>query len=186
MVSDCIEKEYRMPVAIRVATSSDAALLAELGAQTYSDTFSAQNTPETMALYLVDAFSPKKQAAELADPATLFYIAEVEGRPVGYARLKEGPAPGCVTGLHPIEIIRFYSVKEYIGYGLGAVLMTACLEEACKRECDVIWLDVWKENPRGIAFYKKSGFVIVGEQGFQMGEELQEDWIMARLVKEKP
>jgi diamine N-acetyltransferase len=41
---------------------------------------------------------------------------------------------------------------------------------------------VWKENPRGIAFYKKWGFTIVGEQGFQMGEELQEDWIMSRQL----
>ena len=63
--------------------------------------------------------------------------------------------------------------------------MTACLEEASKRECDVIWLDVWKENPRGIAFYRKWGFEIVGEQGFQMGEELQEDWIMVRELKYK-
>jgi diamine N-acetyltransferase len=172
-----------MPVIIRIASAGDAALLANLGRQTYYDTFSAQNTVETMALYLEDAFSPQKQAAELADPATLFLIAEDEGKPVGYARLKEGHAPECVTGQRPIEIIRFYAIKEYIGHGLGAILMTACLEEAARRTCDTAWLDVWKENPRGIAFYKKWGFAIVGEQGFQMGEELQEDWIMSRLVK---
>ena len=119
-----------MSLTIRHAKPDDVDLLANLGRQTYSDTFSAQNTPETMALYLEDAFSPQKQAAELADPATLFLIAEDEGKPVGYARLKEGHAPECVTGQRPIEIIRFYAVKEYIGHGLGAILMTACLEEA--------------------------------------------------------
>jgi GNAT superfamily N-acetyltransferase len=175
-----LEKEEHMSVNIRHALADDAALLSNLGRQTYSDTFSDQNTTETMALYLADAFSPEKQAAELADPGSIFLIAEEDGRAVGYARLKVGPAPDCVTGSHPIEIIRFYSVKEYIGHGLGAVLMTACLETAGHHGCDVIWLDVWKENPRGIAFYKKWGFAIVGEQGFQMGEEIQEDWIMAR------
>ena len=109
-----------MNITIRIATPDDAAMLANLGRQTYSDAFSAQNTPETMALYLAGAFSTQKQAAELADPATLFLIAEDEGKPVGYARLREGPAPECVTGQCPIEIIRFYSVKEYIGHGLGA------------------------------------------------------------------
>jgi diamine N-acetyltransferase len=172
-----------MSITIRHALPDDVELLSNLGRQTYSDTFSTQNTAETMALYLEEAFSPQKQAAELADPETLFLIAEDEGKPVGYVRLKEGHAPGCVTGQRPIEIIRFYAVKEYIGHGLGAILMTACLDEAVRRNCDVVWLDVWKENPRGIAFYKKWGFTIVGEQGFQMGEELQEDWIMARLVK---
>jgi diamine N-acetyltransferase len=127
-----------MNFSIRIATNEDADLLAEFGRQTYFDTFSAQNTPETMTLYLTDAFTPQKQAAELADPATIFLLAEEDGNPVGYARLKTGPAPDCVMGQHPMEIIRFYSIKEYIGHGLGAFMMTACLDEASKRECDVI------------------------------------------------
>ena len=60
--------------------------------------------------------------------------------------------------------------------------MTACLEEAGKRGCDVIWLDVWEENPRAIAFYRKWGFEKAGEQGFQLGDDLQTDWIMSRAV----
>ncbi|HEX7557127.1 MAG TPA: GNAT family N-acetyltransferase [Leptolinea sp.] len=167
-------------IEIRTATPADNFLLAELGARTYADTFAAENTAENMAAYLAEAFSPEHQAAELADAGTLFLIAEKDGQPVGYARLKEGLPPNCVRGAHPMEIVRLYSIREMIGHGMGAALMTACLNEARRRTCDVIWLDVWEKNPRAIAFYEKWGFVKVGEQGYQLGDDLQNDWLMAR------
>ncbi|NMB55146.1 MAG: GNAT family N-acetyltransferase [Leptolinea sp.] len=167
---------------IRLANTSDDRLLAELGARTFADSFSAENTPEDMAAYLAGAFSPEKQAAELADPRSVFLIAEEDGQPVGYARLKLGPAPECVTADRPIEIVRFYAIKEMIGRGVGAALMTACLDEARDRGSDVAWLDVWEKNPRAITFYRKWGFEKVGEQDFQLGDDLQNDWLMSRKI----
>jgi len=169
-------------VIVLKANYSDAILLAELGARTFADSFAADNTPEDIAEYLALSFSPEKQAAEIAESGTLFLIAEEHGLPVGYTRLREGNVPDCVSGVHPIEIVRIYSVKEMIGRGVGKALMSDCLEEARSRGCDVIWLDVWEKNPRAIAFYQKWGFEKVGEQGFQLGHDLQTDWIMARFL----
>ena len=39
-------------VKVRNGISSDAALLAELGARTFYDTFAADNTPENMTVFL--------------------------------------------------------------------------------------------------------------------------------------
>lgn len=167
---------------IRRATTKDIDLLANLGARTFADSFGADNTPEDMAAYQKGSFSPEKQAAELAEPGTTFFIAEIDGQPVGYTRLQQNPPPDCVTGMHPIEIVRLYAVKEWIGRGVGAALMQACLNEAALTGHDVIWLDVWEKNPRAIAFYQKWGFQKVGEQGFQLGSDLQNDWIMSRQV----
>jgi diamine N-acetyltransferase len=169
-------------IAIRTATSADNFLLAELGARTFYDTFADDNTPENMAAYLAASFSPQKQATELADPASLFLIAEIDGLPVGYTRLREGPAPTCITGTHPIEIVRLYATWEMVGRGVGPVLMQACLAEAGRRGCDVVWLDVWEHNPRGRAFYHKWRFGDVGTQTFQLGDELQTDLLMQRKV----
>ncbi len=167
---------------IRYAMSADNTLLADLGASTFRDTFAADNTPEDMAAYLAAAFSPEKQAAELADPASVFMIAEMEGSVVGYARLKAGQPPAAITGLRPIEIVRIYARREWIGQGVGAALMQACLDEAAKRGHDTIWLDVWERNPRARAFYEKWGFVTVGTQTFQLGADLQHDLLMQRSV----
>lgn len=98
-------------IRIRIASPTDNVLLAELGARTFFDTFAQDNTPDDMAAYLASSFSSQKQAEELADPMTTFLIAEVDGVPVGYTRLHLGPPPPAITGLQPIEIVRFYSDK---------------------------------------------------------------------------
>jgi diamine N-acetyltransferase len=167
---------------VRYASAADNILLAEMGARTFAGTFGKDNTPEDMAAYLAASFSPEKQSAELAEPGSLFLILEIDGQPAGYARLHQGPAPECIGGQKPIEIVRFYSVKEWIGRGVGRRLMQTCLDEADHQGCDVIWLDVWEKNPRAIAFYQKWGFVEAGRQTFQLGSDMQQDWLMKRAV----
>jgi ribosomal protein S18 acetylase RimI-like enzyme len=157
--------------------------LARLGARTFRDTFGPDNTAEDMAAYLAQSFGPEKQAAELADRRTVFLIAEIGEECVGYARLREGELPGSIRGKHPIEIVRFYAVSSWIGRGVGAALMRSCLEHACARGCDIVWLDVWERNARAIAFYRRWGFVEVGTQRFVLGSDVQQDLLMARAVE---
>jgi GNAT superfamily N-acetyltransferase len=173
-------------ITIRYATTIDNGLLAELGARTFYDSFAVDNTAENMAAYLAASFSPEKQADELTEPDSVFLLAEVERQVVGYARMREGIPPACIKGQRPIEIVRFYAVKEWIGHGVGAALMEACLNEAGKRGCDMIWLDVWERNPRGIAFYRKWGFEEVGRQTFKLGDDLQDDVLMGRYLNSAP
>lgn len=169
-------------IRIRIARPDDNELLARLGAQTFRDTFGPDNTAEDMAAYLAQAFGSEKQAVELADPGTSFLIAENEEEAVGYARLREGPAPECVPAGRPIEIVRFCAVALWIGRGVGAALMRSCVEHARQRECDIVWLDVWERNLRAIAFYQRWGFVEVGSQAFVLGADVQRDLLMARAV----
>ena len=176
----CADEDYRF--IIRYATPADNTLLAELGAQTFADSFAVDNTPENMSAYLAASFSPEKQACELADAASRFLIIELDGAAVGYARLNFGQAPAVIAGRKPMEIARFYARKKWIGRGVGAQLMKACLEEAERTGCDVIWLDVWERNPRAIAFYRKWHFERVGAQTFRLGDDLQNDLLMARSV----
>jgi GNAT superfamily N-acetyltransferase len=170
-------------LSLRYATAADNVLLAELGAQTFRDTFGPDNTLEDMRAYLAGAFGPEKQAAELADPATIFLIVENRYLAVGYARLKAGDCPACIAGSRPIEIVRLYSRQDWIGRGVGPALMEACLAEARKQSCDRIWLDVWERNTRARAFYARWGFVEVGTQAFQLGGDLQNDILMQRAVR---
>ncbi len=175
--------EHDPPFHLRYATTADNTLLAEVGAETFYDSFAADNTPENMAAYLASAFSPEKQARELADPASRFLILEAEGLTVGYAHVKFGEAPAAVAGRKPMEIVRFYARKPWIGKGVGARLMQACLQEAEREGCDVVWLGVWERNTRAIAFYRKWGFVEVGTQLFLLGDDPQRDLLMARVVR---
>lgn len=167
---------------IRPAESRDAALLAELGARTFYDTFAAGNKPEDVDAYLAAAFGPAQQAAELADPRASFLIAEIEAIAVGYAQLKSGDTPPCVKGYNPVELVRLYVSQEWIGRRVGEALMRACITEAEQKGYQTMWLGVWERNERAQKFYLKWGFQVTGEHIFQLGTDPQTDWIMERAL----
>ena len=162
----------------RYGNAADNELLADLGTQAFYDTFAAANSPENMAAFLAETYGPEKQARELANPSIFFLIAELEGVAVGYAMLKSNSTEESVTGDKPIELRRIYTLQEWIGRGVGAALMQAAIHEARQRGHDTLWLGVWEQNPRAIAFYRKWGFVEVGTHIFVVGDDPQRDFVM--------
>lgn len=168
---------------IRQASAADAELLAALGAQTFCETFAADNSPENMAAYLASSFGPALQATELADPESLFLIAEVDGIAAGYAKLKPGSPPRSVTDRKPIELVRLYVSRDWLGRGVGAALMRVCIDEARQQGHHTLWLGVWEHNDRARAFYRKWNFRDVGRHIFQLGEDKQTDILMERSLR---
>src|SRR5690242_1969366 len=90
---------------IRRGTIEDAALLSELGARTFSETFAAVNTPENLAEYMAASFNVAQQTTELQDPASTFLIAEDDGRAAGYARLRDSEPEQGIEGPKPVELV---------------------------------------------------------------------------------
>jgi ribosomal protein S18 acetylase RimI-like enzyme len=170
---------------VRRARAEDAALLSELSARTFEETFAADNRPEDMSAYLVSSFGQAQLAAELADPHSLFLIAEIQEVAAGYAKLRSGVAPESVTNKKTIELERLYVSLEWLGRGVGAALMRVCIAEAVQKGYRTIWLGVWENNHRARTFYRKWNFREVGEHIFQLGDDPQTDILMERsLAKE--
>jgi ribosomal protein S18 acetylase RimI-like enzyme len=167
---------------IRRASIEDAQLLADLGARTFAETFATDNTPEDMEAYTAASFSLERLAEELHDPLSIFFIAEVEGRAAGYAKMHPGETPESVEGPQPIELVRLYVAAAWLGRGVGPALMRHCLEEARESGFQTIWLGVWERNHRAQAFYRKWNFHEVGEHLFQLGSDPQRDLVMQRAV----
>ncbi|HWW76473.1 MAG TPA: GNAT family N-acetyltransferase [Pyrinomonadaceae bacterium] len=169
-------------VTIRRAAADDAGLLADLGARTFSETFSADNTPEDMNAYVAESFNLARQTDELNDPASTFFIAEVGGDTAGYAQLHAGEPAEGIEGAKPVELVRLYVSREWLGRGVGEALMRACVEEARRAGHETIWLGVWERNGRAQAFYRKWNFREVGEHVFRLGSDPQRDVLMERAV----
>jgi ribosomal protein S18 acetylase RimI-like enzyme len=167
---------------VRRASIEDAKLLAELGARTFDETFAKDNSPEDMAAYLADSFNVERLTAELNDPLSIFFIAEVDGGAAGYAKIHSGGASGGVEGERPVELVRLYVSQEWLGRGVGQALMRRCIDEAREMGFQTIWLGVWERNVRAQAFYRKWDFREVGEHIFQLGSEPQRDIVMQRAV----
>jgi GNAT superfamily N-acetyltransferase len=165
-------------ISIRYASQLDANLLAELGAKTFIQTYSETNPFENIDAYVKEFFSPEKQTIEINDPSNLFLITEYEGRVFGFAQLASGSRTPEIKSKNPVELVRIYLLSEFIGKGLGSILMNVCLQEARSKDHDMIWLGVWEQNERAIAFYEKWGFKKIGTQQFTLGADIQTDWIM--------
>ena len=161
------------------ANERDAGVLAALGAKLFEEAFGPMNEPENVRLFLAKTYAPDLQLAELRDANRAAWVAEADGEAVGYAIARLGSQSPSVSARQPAELQRIYSARAWHGRGVGAALMDACVAQARAWGCDVLWLGVWEENPRGIAFYEKAGFRRVGEHRFLVGTDSQRDHVMA-------
>jgi diamine N-acetyltransferase len=166
--------------AIRRAVAADAAALAALAERTFVEAFGERNRPEDLALHLARSYGPPIQLREILDPGVTTFVVEEEGTLLAYVQLVGGAAPDAVAGTNPIEIRRFYVDSPWHGRGLAQRLMASALDFAGSSGAGVVWLGVWEENPRGIAFYRKCGFAAVGSHTFVVGSDPQRDLLMAK------
>src|SRR5436189_1477767 len=98
------------PIQIRPATLDDAKLLTDLSYTTFWDAFAhhPKNAPDDLAHYMRQAFSIEQITAELAEPNAIFLIAEIDGKPAGYAKLVIGSIEPGIIATRPIELSRLY------------------------------------------------------------------------------
>lgn len=167
----------------RRAIQSDAAVLAEFGRRTFEETFGAANTPDDMAAYLRSNYGTSQQAAELGDPDIITIVAEAKGVLAAYAQVRRGPAPEVVRTGPPVELWRFYVDHPWQGLGLAQQLLEHVHTAAAELGGRAIWLSVWDQNARAIAFYKKSGFRIAGTKDFWLGSDKQSDYVMLTVMR---
>jgi ribosomal protein S18 acetylase RimI-like enzyme len=169
---------------IRRCDSSDAPAVAALGARLFAETYGPTHPEPELSRYLRREFSVDGVRAAIADPDVSILVAENSPDvPTAYAYLRATPKPPeGVNGSHPFEIVRFYVDGTRQGRGIGAALMDACFNDATKRGADVVWLQVWKEAPWAVGFYKRMGFSVVGSAPFYFGEQVGDDHIMSRQL----
>ena len=163
---------------IRRAEVSDAALLAELAARTFAETYGADNSPENLKAHVVSSYGAAQQADELADPDVRTLLAYRNDKLIGFAQVRRKAAPACVVAEKPVELLRFYLARSAHGTGAAQSLMLRAREAAQELGGRHLWLGVWEKNPRAIAFYLKSGFVKVGSHKFVVGSDIQTDWVL--------
>lgn len=168
---------------IQKASLGDAPQLALVAERTFRDTFSEHNTAENMDLHCRLSYGAALQADEISAPKRVTLIAFEDGEIVGFAQLRWDAPPDCVVARSPAEIQRLYVVREWHGRGVAQDLMHACIEEIRARGGDLAWLGVWERNPRAISFYRKIGFVEVGDHVFPLGSDPQRDIVMVRPIR---
>jgi diamine N-acetyltransferase len=165
---------------IRRGVAEDAPVLAALARDTFFQTFASTNDAADMALHLDRAYGVPQQTTELTDPSVTTLLLDEGGKTVAYAQLRTGHVPECVSGSAPIELWRFYVQSAWHGRGIAQALMERVVAEAIATEAKSLWLGVWEHNHRALAFYRKCGFVDVGDHVFLFGTDPQTDRVLVR------
>jgi diamine N-acetyltransferase len=177
-----IKVEKKIQGTIRPATASDADLLTELGRQAFYEAFCEVTAPDDMAEHLNSSFKRAIIENQITDERSLFFIAEIDSLPAGYAYSFPTTPPDCIKPEAAIQLVRLYLRKQYYGRSVGDALMQSSIDEARCRGYRRIWLSSWECNHRANAFYNRWQFERVGRQKFIVGNDIQDDFILSRSI----
>lgn len=195
-----------MNVTFARVRASEASRLSEFARDNFEKTYKPLCRAEDVDAYAVASLSPSALLGVLTNPAAWVFAAVVDDAWVGYAHVQlsslpegvrsastntgasltsQGTSPGT-TSVTPMELARFYVDRAFHGTDVSRKMLEIVLAHAELQGAPAMWLSVWKQNARAIAFYRKRGFQTIGEGNFLMGEDLQDDFIMERAVQPLP
>jgi ribosomal-protein-alanine N-acetyltransferase len=128
-------------------------------------------------LFPDDAWTPQMFAGEITQPpeSRLYLVAErrvvrkrVDRSPLGpepglagYAGMMFSPgAPRSAGG--SADVLTIAVATDSWGQGIGSALLGALVDEARRRECAEVFLEVREDNPRARGLYMRRGFEEIG------------------------
>ena len=179
-----------MQFSIRQASAADAPALAELAALTFPLACPPSSPKAEVAAFVQANLGPETFAAYLADPLRMIFVAEdhaplTAGRLLAYTLLIDTPpvdadVAGLVSAADAIEFSKCYAHPDTHGLGVGASIMAVSLDWIASQGRRHTWLGVNSENERAQKFYRKHGFAVVGARRFQLGKQIEHDYVMVR------
>jgi ribosomal protein S18 acetylase RimI-like enzyme len=173
-------RPFPVGLQLRAAEPDDAGELGKFAARIFDDTFGQSAPAAEVAQFLAAHYGPRQQRAEIEHPGTRTRLVVDGAAIVAFYQLRLSPAEEDGRPGADVEISRFYVASEWHGRGVATPLMDAALADAFAAGARRVWLGVWEENARAIAFYRRCGFEEIGEQLFQLGSVAQRDLVMAR------
>ena len=162
----------------RDAELKDAAGLAEIGRETFVETFSNLYPPGDLRQYLDDTYSVSRMESDLKDPDVEVRIAYSGRKMVAYCKIGPCKLPFDVGPEPALELHRVYVYQAGQGVGVGRILLAWAIERSRQRGAKNLFLGVWESNERAIALYENRGFEKVGGYKFKVGDTLDDEFIM--------
>lgn len=167
-----------MVISVKEAKFTDAELISRLATETFYETYNWYNTAEDMRDYTEKYFNAKQTEKEIGEQGTFFFLAYANEEAIGYVKLRSSENPDELKGKTHIEIERIYVKQSFQKHKVGYALINKCIELARQKNLDILWLGVWEQNPRAIAFYERVGFKVFGNHIFTLGKDPQNDYLM--------
>jgi len=169
-----------LPARLRAAGPGDAERLSLVGRATFLETFAGVLDGGGLVKHCAQRHAAHVYRAWLEDGISRLWLVEADqgGAPVGYAVLS---TPDLPIQLHDadVELKRIYLLGRTQGAGWGRRLMDAIVAQAREDGRRRVLLGVYAKNAAAIAFYRRAGFIQVGERRFQVGDGVYDDVVLA-------
>jgi ribosomal protein S18 acetylase RimI-like enzyme len=147
-----------MTIAVRRATTADAELVSSLNADVQA--LHAAAVPWRFKPPGPDTFAPKDAEALLARPGHVVFIAELFGKPAGYAYAETiHRAETSFHFAHAMVYLHHISVRpECRRQGVGNALLEAVRSVGKDHDIGLMTAEVWVFNEDARAFFRRNGF----------------------------
>lgn len=165
---------------IRPARPEDAAPLAKLKLDSFRETFleggfAIPYPPHELARFESESYDVDVVAGELADGRKASWVAERDGRLLGYAQVGFCKLPHPEARPEQGELYQLYVLREAQGLRLGGALLTQALDHLATTRPGPVWLGVWSGNVKAQEVYLAKGFAKVGDYRYRVGEDWFDD-----------
>ncbi|NER82487.1 MAG: GNAT family N-acetyltransferase [Leptolyngbya sp. SIO1D8] len=142
--------------------ANSAKQLSQLWAESFHQAYSDVHSVDNLAAYCAENYSLEKAQAVLCNALARCCIAYREDKPVGFYVLMNQSSPAEFPAF-TCELKQIYILASEYGHGLGSRLYQDAIASATEMGSDTLWLCVSSINYRAQAFYRKLGFIELGE-----------------------
>ena len=168
---------------LRPATPADVPALSRLAIDSFVAKFGDLYRPEDLATFLAEALEEPAIAAQLANRARLYRLAEADGQLLGFCKLGLACGfPEHARGSRVMELKQLYTAPDATGQGIGGALMDWAMAEFAARGADEVQISVYSENHGAHRFYQRYGFAKLADITFRVGEQLDAEFLFARML----
>jgi diamine N-acetyltransferase len=165
-------------ITLRLATLSDIPLIQEVAESTWPISYREIISPEQIRYMLDKMYNSTKIGEAITDPEQAFWLAEENGKVLGFCGIEHGYSEQAVTRIH-----KLYILPDVQGSGLGKILMNHVESEAKKHGSTKLHLNVNKQN-KAVGFYQKHGFVTDYEEVLDIGNGyVMDDYVMIKTIQ---
>ncbi|WP_423463290.1 GNAT family N-acetyltransferase [Promicromonospora sp. MS192] len=179
------------PGVVRRATVDDAAEAAWLAALTFPLACPPGTTPSDTAAHIARKLTPAHFRAWAGSDRHALLVHDDGTRLLGYALLVLGTPDGATeagvvrsaTGQEApyVELSKIYVHPDVLGGGVASALMRGAVAAAAQLGPGLpLWLGTNALNQRAQAFYRKSGFEVVGRRTYVVGGVEHDDVVLVR------
>lgn len=166
-----------METKIVICTQKHRAVLADIGATTFHDSYKDENTEADMQNYITNTYTIEKLGQNLSSTNIVYFLAYNQLGDVGYIKLLLNQNNEKLQGTSA-EIEKIYVRQAFHGKGVAQQLMGFAIDYCKQQSYTNLYLGVWQENHKALKFYDKVGFKTFDTRTFQLGKKLCDDYLL--------